>query len=75
MKLCRFMRWKSFYGQDWQSEAHVEAVLAMNEVPCHCLRTTRPWGPDDDVVSAEHCGPDRACFEPSPLVPGPRVQV
>ena len=69
MTLCRYLRWKSFYGQDWQSEAHVAAVLEQNEVPYHCLLTCRPWGPDDEEVTPENCRTTRACFVLSQMVP------
>lgn len=71
MELCRYLRWKSFYGQDWENEAHLMAVLQRNEVPYHCLQTCRPWGPDDQAALPEGCGSHRECFEASPLFPAP----
>lgn len=73
MALCRFMRWKSFYGQDWNSEAELLEVLNRNEVPYYCLQTSQPWGPDDDAAVPERCGRHRTCFEPSPLFPEPTL--
>jgi hypothetical protein len=68
MELCSHLRWKSLYGAGFEDLHAVAAVLAHNEVPTHCLRTTRPWGPDDAPATGECCGSHRPCFEPSELM-------
>jgi len=73
MELCRSLRWKSFYGQDWEDEAHLLEVLSHNEVPYSCLNTCRSWGPDDALAAPERCTGERACFEASPLFPSAEV--
>ena len=70
MELCAFLRWKSFYGTEHLAEDELAGLLARNEVPYSCLRTTQAFGPDDDLVAPERCDSDRACYERSPrLVP------
>lgn len=67
--LCRFLRWKGFYGRDWVGAEGLLEQLTRNEVPFTCLMTCQPWGPDDQAVAPEACGPDRLCHDPSPLQP------
>ncbi len=69
MELCRWLRWKSFYGSAWQTRKELRALLSRNEVPFQCLRNCQVWGPDDGVVSPECCGSHRTCFAPSPRLP------
>ncbi len=69
MELCRWMRWKTFYGQLWQTRAELAAIFATNDVPYQCLKTCQAWGPDDEVASPECCGSHRVCFEPSAKLP------
>lgn len=69
MELCKSLRWKTFYGNLWQTRADLRAVFAMNEVPYQCLQTCQVWGPDDGAVSPETCGSHRACFAPSAKLP------
>ncbi len=69
MKLCHFLRWKSYYGREWTGPEDLEAVFQWNEVPYECLKTCRPWGPDESLVAPETCGDERPCFEASSLVP------
>lgn len=67
--LCRFLRWKGFYGRDWDGAAGLAEQLGRNEVQFSCLKTCQPWGPDDSPVAPEACDPLRACFTPSPIQP------
>ena len=69
MKLCKYLRWKSYYGRQFQDTEELEAMFAWNEVPYECLRTARNWGPDDDLVAPECCTDQRSCFELSDLSP------
>ena len=69
MTLCRYLRWKAYYGARWDTAADLAADLARNDVPFGCLHTCRPWGPDDDLAAPERCAPGRACFVPSPRTP------
>lgn len=73
LELCQSLRWKSYYGQDWEDEEHLLAVLMRNEVPYSCLKTCRSWGPDDDIAAPERCTSNRPCFEASPLFPSQDV--
>jgi len=69
MTLCKWLRWKTYYGGQWKTRADLQAMFAMNEVPYDCLKTCQAWGPDDGVVSPECCGPQRTCFVPSAKLP------
>jgi len=73
MKLCSYLRWKSYYGRQFQDAEELQAIFAWNEVPYECLRTARNWGPDDDLVAPECCTEDRDCFELSELSPRPKI--
>jgi hypothetical protein len=66
MHLCRFLRWKTGYGQLYSTEAELADILARNEVPFSCLKTQQTWGPDDAAALPEQCAPPRRCYEPSP---------
>jgi len=70
MELCRFLRWKGYYGRRWTSTEDLEAVLEANEVQYSCLRTCEAWGPDDTPAALDCCGSARRCFEPSKIGPG-----
>lgn len=65
-ELCRFLRWKGWYGNDTFTEAEFADHVARNEVPYSCLLSAQPWGPDDDACTPERCGSGRSCFQPSP---------
>ena len=73
MKLCAYLRWKSYYGREWTDPDALAAVFEWNEVPYECLKTCRPWGPDDALVAPESCGDARPCFEASPVIPDRRL--
>ena len=72
MTLCRFLRWKAWYGARWDTPEALAADLARDDVPFSCLHTCRPWGPDEDAAVPERCAPGRACFVPSPKTPATR---
>jgi len=65
-ELCRSIRWKSWYAFASFTPEDLARVWEANEVPYECLRTCRPWGPDEDPCAIERCQPGRECFEPSP---------
>ena len=67
--LCRFLRWKGFYGVAWRSPEELALALAASDSPFSCLRTCQSWGPDEELTAPGACGPDRACFERSPRSP------
>ena len=69
MELCRFLRWKGYYGRRWTSAEDLQAAHIANEVQYRCMRTCEPWGPDDDLAALERCGSGRRCFEPSKVGP------
>ena len=69
MKLCRFLRWKGYFGRRWRTEEELVVDLLRNDVPYSCLKTCRHWGPDDDATTPERCQPGRGCFELSPKQP------
>ncbi|MFM2247656.1 MAG: hypothetical protein RL071_3730 [Pseudomonadota bacterium] len=71
--LCRKLRWKGFYGASWPSPEALAAAFREADAPFSCLWTCQPWGPDDGRAAPEACGPDRACFAPSPRLPAPAV--
>jgi hypothetical protein len=66
MHLCRFLRWKTGYGELYRTEAELAELLGRNEVPFRCLKTQQPWGPDDVAARPEQCAPGRRCYERSP---------
>lgn len=70
--LCRHLRWKS-QSRDDDDPRWIFESLARNQVPFECLHTCHPWGPDDDLVAPERCGPTRTCFEADPRVRNPNV--
>lgn len=61
MSLCRHLRWKSD-ARTSGDPLQVYASLARSQVPFSCLRTSRPWGPDEDVVGPDCCDCSRPCF-------------
>ncbi len=65
MELCRFLRWKAFYGVEAFTPDSLRAHFERNEVPYSCLRTCQPWGPDDRESLPESCDSKRSCFEAS----------
>lgn len=67
--LCRFLRWKGFYGVAWPSQEALALALAASDSPFSCLRTCQPWGPDEDLAAPGSCGPERTCFDRSPRSP------
>lgn len=69
MDLCRFLRWKGYYGARWRTQGELDAALSTNEVPYSCLQTAQAWGPDDGVACPEHCDRSRSCFKISPKMP------
>jgi hypothetical protein len=70
MRLCRSLRWKSFYGASWNTPEDLAADLAASENPFSCLRTCQPWGPDDRPAFPSVCQPGRGCFQMSHKDPG-----
>ncbi len=68
MHLCRFLRWKTGYGELFTDERELAEILGRNEVPLRCLRTQQPWGPDDGAAWPEQCAPGRGCYEESPAL-------
>lgn len=70
--LCRFLRWKT-QSRDAGDPRLVFESLARGQVPFECLHTCHPWGPDDDQVAPELCGPGRGCFVPDPISRGADV--
>ena len=68
MYLCRFLRWKTGYGELFGTEAELVEILARNEVPFRCLQTQNAWGPDDAAARPEQCAPGRRCYERSPAL-------
>ncbi|MCA9489650.1 MAG: hypothetical protein KC621_06990 [Myxococcales bacterium] len=71
MRLCRYLRWKTYYGARWDTPEQLAEDLARGDVPFSCLRTCLPWGPDEGPAVPEGCQPDRACFVPSAKEPLP----
>ncbi len=69
MTLCRYLRWKTFYGARWDTLEELAADLSREDVPFTCLHTCRPWGPDGELTAPEGCAPGRGCFVPSDRVP------
>jgi hypothetical protein len=69
MDLCRFLRWKGWYGARFRSQADLDQALLTSDSQFSCLKTCRSWGPDDQLVRPEGCGSSRACFERSPKTP------
>lgn len=72
MRLCRHLRWKTWYGARWDTPEELLADLTRNDVPFTCLRTCLPFGADDGPAVPEACRPERACFEPSAKEPLPQ---
>lgn len=68
MELCRNLRWKSFHGQASFTEDELVAMFSANHDQYSCLRTTQPWGEDEDLCAPERCTSDRACFVASDRV-------
>lgn len=69
MKLCRYLRWKGFYGRGFRDDRDLAAALQRNDAQYSCLRTCQPWGPDDSLTVPERCQPGRGCFTLSPKDP------
>ena len=65
LELCRFLRWKTWYGNEAFTPEDLQQHFARNEVPYSCNRTCLAWGPDDAPALPESCGSHRRCFEPS----------
>ena len=65
--LCRHLRWKS-HARDSGDPREILASAARSRVPFSCLKTCRPWGPDDDVAAPELCCRERGCFEADPIM-------
>jgi hypothetical protein len=70
MRICRHLRWKSV-AREHGAARRLHASLMRGQVPCACLRTCQPWGPDDDLAAPETCTPDRACFSDPDPEPAP----
>ncbi len=68
MELCRYLRWKGYYGRDWEGEAGLQEALDVNDVPFSCLKTCEPWGPDDSPAAPDTCGSHRGCYQKSELL-------
>ncbi|MCB9676862.1 MAG: hypothetical protein H6737_17235 [Alphaproteobacteria bacterium] len=62
MKLCRYLRWKTYYGAHFPTEADLQAYFELNDCQYQCNRTLQPWGPDDAPSVPEDCQPGRGCF-------------
>jgi hypothetical protein len=60
--LCRHLRWKS-HARDSEDPHEIRESAARSRVPFSCLKTCRPWGPDDELAAPELCCSDRACFD------------
>ena len=60
--ICRFLRFKGWYGKDWVGDAGLAELLARNETQYSCLRTCQTWGPDDAIAAPEQCASGRPCF-------------
>jgi hypothetical protein len=70
VKLCRSLRWKTYYGARWDTREQMLTDLLRGDVPYSCLLTCQSWGPDDEVAAPEACQPDRPCFTQSSKEPG-----
>jgi len=68
MELCRYLRWKGFYGRDWADGVGLQAALDESDVPFSCLKTCEAWGPDDSPAAPETCGSHRSCYRESELL-------
>lgn len=64
---CRWLRWKG-WREDRAAGRTVDEVMAHDDVPCTCLHTCQPGGPDGRLASPDTCGVERACFEPDALL-------
>ena len=58
--VCRHLRSKQFY---MEYEEHSSGMDSGTTVPCWCLKTMKPVGPDDFTASQSECTPERSCFE------------
>lgn len=67
--LCRWIRWKGFYGASFRTEADLLDAFLRADAAFSCLSTAQPWGPDDQLCAPEGCTPARSCFERSPKAP------
>ena len=59
-EVCRFLRWRGAYAEIpgmTTSEAGTSSIDAY-----WCLRTMEAFGPDEQLVHADHCNPARGCF-------------
>jgi hypothetical protein len=58
---CRLLRTKMGYFRDPAGNRMIDAD---SNTACYtCLRTLKPYGPDDLPVDAHSCTTERACFE------------
>ena len=67
--LCRFLRWKGYYGASFPSEDALAEAFVSADAAFSCLQTTHPWGPDQNLCAPERCTPSRSCFVRSPKAP------
>lgn len=58
---CRHLRSKQFH---MDIGFHPSGMDSGAPVPCWCLKTMQPYGPDDEAASADACDSGRSCFEP-----------
>ncbi|MEZ4319210.1 MAG: hypothetical protein R3F61_16970 [Myxococcota bacterium] len=72
MRLCRYLRWKSWYTASFPDDASIRAAFELNDAQYSCLKTCQPWGPDDHASVPENCQPGRGCFVLSPKDPTSR---
>jgi hypothetical protein len=60
-KFCALLRTKMGYFRSPDGERLIDPE---STTACYtCLRTLKPFGPDELPVDAQSCGPNRACFE------------
>lgn len=62
LPICKNIRTRASYIPDMRDEHYMEIHHPFHQY--YCLKTLHNVGPDDDVVCAEDCTPDRICFEP-----------
>jgi hypothetical protein len=57
---CKHLRSKQYY-MDFSE--HASGMDSGVTVPCWCLKTMKPVGPDSLSVTKDECTPERECFE------------
>jgi hypothetical protein len=58
---CAMLRTKTAYYRDADGRRIIDPD---STTACYtCIRTLKPYGPDDMPADARRCGADRVCFE------------